>query len=76
MKATYHYDAAGTLVPREFTVLKKHPNGKVDLGPEGGEAVVTNCEVSTEPENGRCVLAIEKKSDEKPAADKKADAKK
>ena len=65
MKALYHYEVSGKLVSREFGVLKKHTDGTVDLGPEGGEARVTNCKITSEPENGSCTLVAEKKEPEK-----------
>lgn len=57
--ATYHQpEAEGN---RTFAVLKDNGNGTVDLGPEGGEAVITSCPVSDEPKEGFCTI-------DKPAA--------
>lgn len=70
-KAIYHHDVSGKLQPREFTVLKTHADGTVDLGPEGGEARVTNCKLTAEPANGSAVLVQEDKpKEEKPKEDK------
>lgn len=71
MKATYYHDVSGKLVAREFTVLKKHADGTVDLGPEGGEAKITNCKLTDAPENGSAVLVeAAKPKDDKPKDDK------
>jgi hypothetical protein len=69
-KVLYHQEARE---PKEFTVLKKHENGTLDIGPEGGPAVVTEVKVLDEPKPGYVTLI--KEADDKPkAADKPKEA--
>lgn len=66
--ATYHQPASEG--DRVFAVLKENKDGTVDLGPEGGEAVITNCPVVDEPEVGACTIdkpAAAPAKEEKPA---------
>lgn len=56
MKAQYNRDGAGLAV-NEFVVLKKNDeDGTVDIGPEGGQAVVTHCSISEDRKPGTCTL--------------------
>lgn len=62
MKAHYHQHGKH---PQEYTVLKKHDDGTIDLGPEGGEPVVTRCPVAEEPVPGSATLITAKKAEAK-----------
>jgi hypothetical protein len=65
--ATYHTDVAPT--SRRLTVLKKNPDGTVDLGRiEDGKKIpfVTRCPVSTEVKVGSCILDAEEVEASKP----------
>lgn len=67
MQAFYHSAHAD---PKEFTVLKKHQDGLVDIGPKGGPAVVTRCLVSPsdKPEPGTVTLIDESSADKTESA--------
>lgn len=70
MKALYHTEGNP---PLELTVLKKNKDGTVDIGPEGGVAVVTNCPLVAEAANGSASLIDESKPEEiKPDESKKS----
>lgn len=58
-KVTYHQESGEN---REYVILAKHEDGTVDVGPEGGNAVVTKCEVSDEPAFGKVTLAKQSES--------------
>jgi hypothetical protein len=61
--------------PMPFVVLKANDDKTVDIGLEGGPAVVTSCVVTDKPVNGSCTIADESKPEEKgekPAKAKKA----
>lgn len=52
MKTTlYHQE---NLPPKQFSVLKQNPDGTVDLGSEGSDAVITKCVVSEAATPGQC----------------------
>jgi hypothetical protein len=52
--ATYHQpESEGN---RAFAVLQENKDGTVDLGPEGGAAVITSCRVTEQPEEGSCTI--------------------
>ena len=53
MKVFYHQEWKPDS-PTLFSVLKKNQDGTVDIGPEGGPAVVTNCKITSEPKFGSC----------------------
>jgi len=54
LKVTYHQESGED---REYTVLAKHEDGTVDVGHEGGAAVVTKCEVSPVPAFGKVTIS-------------------
>jgi hypothetical protein len=64
MRVLYHLDGQQ---PVEYVVLKEHGNALVDIGPEGGPAVVTQCAVLKQAMHGHCTLVIEET--QKPAAE-------
>lgn len=53
------------VAPKKFAVLKEHKDGTADIGPEGGEAVVTGVPILKEPKPGHCTPFVEEP--EKPA---------
>lgn len=53
-KVTYHQENGED---REYVVLAKNQDGTVDIGPEGGKAVVTSCQISEKPEAGKVTAA-------------------
>lgn len=55
-KVLYHQEG---LEPKEFVILKQHADGLVDIGPEGGPAVVTKCPVTETPKLGSCTAIPE-----------------
>ncbi len=59
-KAIYHQEGRE---PQTFNVLNKHKDGTLDIGPEGGEAVVTCCPVSSAPSPGFATIAHAVKPD-------------
>lgn len=52
-QVTYHQEGGAD---RVFTVLAERENGTVDIGPEGGEPVVTSCEIVDLPAIGKATL--------------------
>lgn len=60
---TYHQHG---VLPKKFAVLKEHKDGTADIGPEGGEAVVTGVPILKEPKPGHCTHFVEEseKADE------------
>lgn len=62
----YHQEARD---PLEFAVLKEHGDGTLDIGPAGGEPVVTRCKVTPDPVNGSATL-VKESAAEKAAAPK------
>lgn len=54
VQVTYHQESGED---REYTVLAKHEDGTVDVGPEGGAAVVRKCQISEIPEFGKVTIA-------------------
>ena len=52
---------------RTFAVLLENKDGTVNLGPEGGEAVITSCRVVDEPEEGACTIDKPTAKDKEPA---------
>lgn len=53
MLAHYHTEKNA---PHRMHVLKRNADGTVDIGPENGPAIVTNCPVTADPVNGSCTL--------------------
>ncbi|WP_395753330.1 hypothetical protein [Prosthecobacter sp.] len=73
-KVLYHQEFRD---PKEFCILKKNPDGTLDVGPEGGPAVVTSVPVVTEPKNGHVtLLVVEEEEKPKGKAKKNAEASK
>ena len=54
-KVTYHQEGG---VDREFVILAKNSNGTVDIGPEGGPAVVTGVEIAESRTVGQATLIV------------------
>lgn len=53
-KVTYHQEGGRD---REYVVLSRNTDGTVDIGPEGGPAVVTSAEVVDSPAIGKVTLS-------------------
>ena len=46
----------------DFVILKEHENKTVDVGPEGGPIVVSNCQLSDTQDVGTATLKTPEKS--------------
>ncbi len=78
MKRALYHQEVGEPVP--FAVLEEYDDGTIDIGPEGGEPVVTRCTVLDEAKPGHATLVEDDEDDEakarKAAAAAEAKAKK
>lgn len=58
MQVTYHQEGKATV----YEVLRKHPDGTVDIGPKDGEPVVTKCKITDKPVIGSATESKEVKT--------------
>lgn len=59
--------------PKTFAVLAEHKDGTIDIGPAGGDPVVTSARVLDQPRFGFCTTVAESPTDGENLADKKVD---
>lgn len=56
MNVLYHTEGNAPLL---LVVLKKNKDGTVNIGPDGGPAIVTNCPIVDEPKPGYATVVVE-----------------